>query len=83
VAAFTDPCFSGRIDSKGRVTIPSRVRKKLGLESGDDVKISVRNCQVKKRKVSSFEEAKAFIEDFSGVESFSFDGEIVEVVLRD
>ena len=75
--------FSGKLDSKGRITVPSRIRDRLGLERGDEIDISVRNCQVKKRKVSSFEEAKAFIEDFSGVESFSFDGEMVEVVLRD
>lgn len=82
-AAFTQVCFSGKIDSKGRITIPSRIRKKLGLEAGDELEVSVRNCEVKSRKVSGFEEAKAFVEQFSAVESFSFDGEVVEVVLRE
>lgn len=78
--AFT---LTGKIDSKGRVTIPSRIRKDLGLEAGDELSISLRNCQVKRKKVSSFEEAKAFIEGFSSVETFSFDGEVVEVILRE
>jgi len=78
VNAFT---CSAKIDSKGRITVPSRIRKKLGLEAGDQLRISVENCQIRKKKVSSFEEAKAFVDGFSDVESFSFDGEEVEVVL--
>lgn len=81
--AFTPVKFSAKLDSKGRVTIPSRVRKKLGLEAGDSLRISVENAEVRREKASSFEEAKAFVEGFSSVESFSFDGEVVEVVLRD
>lgn len=73
--------LTGKIDSKGRITIPSRIRDRLGLEAGDELDISVRSCQVKRKKVSSFEESKAFIEGFSSVESFSFDGEVVEVVV--
>jgi AbrB family looped-hinge helix DNA binding protein len=79
VAAFT---YTGQLDSKGRVTVPSRIRKKLGLEAGDELRISVENAEVRSKKASSFEEAKAFVESFSDVESFSFDGEQVEVVLR-
>ncbi|MFB6174636.1 MAG: AbrB/MazE/SpoVT family DNA-binding domain-containing protein [Candidatus Nanohalobium sp.] len=72
---------SAQLDSKGRLTVPSRVRKKLGLEAGDELRISVENAEVRRKKASTFEEAKAFIEQFSSVESFSFDGENVEVVL--
>lgn len=78
--AFT---LTGRIDSKGRVTIPSRIRDRLGLEAGDELGISLRKCQVKRKEVSEFEEAKAFIEGFSSVETFSFDGKVVEVVIRE
>lgn len=77
---FTCSC---RLDSKGRVTVPSRIRNRLGLEQGDELRISVENTEVKSKKASSFEEAKAFIESFSEVESFSFDGEQVEVVLSE
>lgn len=80
---FTRVRFSGSIDSKGRVTVPSRIRNRLGLETGDRIEVSVRNCRIRKKTASSFEEAKAFIEQFSSVESFSFDGENVEVVLRE
>ena len=73
--------FSARLDSKGRVTIPSEIRKRLGLEPGDSISVSVRNAEIRTRQVSDFEEAKAFVEGFSSVKSFSFDGEVVEVVL--
>jgi len=76
---FTCSC---RLDSKGRVTLPCRIRQKLGLEAGDELEISVRGSKIKRKEVSSFDEAKAFIEDFSEVKSFSFDGEVVEVVVR-
>ncbi|MBN9100304.1 MAG: AbrB/MazE/SpoVT family DNA-binding domain-containing protein [Pseudonocardia sp.] len=32
-----------RITSKGQITIPQQVRSELGLESGDDVEIVVRD----------------------------------------
>lgn len=73
--------LAGQIDSKGRITIPSRLRKKLGLEAGDSLMISVENVEILRKNVSSFEEAKAFVDRFSSVESFSFDGEEVEVVI--
>ena len=70
------------MDAKGRITIPSRIRNRLGLEKGNQLRISVENTEVRRKKVSSFEEAKAFVESFSSVGSFSFDGEVVKVVLR-
>ena len=72
-----------QIDSKGRITVPARIRRKLGLEAGDSLSITVENAEVRKKEVSSFEEAKAFVESFSGIQSFSFDGKVVEVVLRE
>ncbi|MFB6115235.1 MAG: AbrB/MazE/SpoVT family DNA-binding domain-containing protein [Candidatus Nanohalobium sp.] len=86
MAVFTDVSevrFSGKIDSKGRITVPARIRKKLGLKAGDELEVSVNNCEVKRKQVSGFEEAKAFVQDFSEVKSFSFDGEKVEVVVRE
>jgi AbrB family looped-hinge helix DNA binding protein len=74
---------SAQLDSKGRITIPSRIRKKLGLEAGDEFRISVQNSEIRRKKASSFEEAKAFVDGFSNVESFSFDGETVRVILRE
>lgn len=71
---------SAQVDSKGRITVPARIRDRLGLESGDEVQFSIVNCEVKRKQVSSFEEAKAFIDKFSDVESFSFDGEVIEAV---
>lgn len=77
---FTCSC---KLDSKGRVTLPSTIRQKLGLEAGDELEISVRDCEVKRKEVSDFQDAKAFIEEFSSVKTFSFDGEVVEAVLRE
>ena len=82
MAVFTPICFSCKIDSKGRITIPSEIRDRSGREPGDEIRVSVENCRIRREEASSFEEAKAFIDGFSAVESFPFDGEQVEVVLR-
>jgi len=78
--AFT---CSAQLDSKGRITVPSGIRKRLGLETGDSLGITVENATVREKKVSDFEEAKAFVDSFSSIESFSFDGETVEVVVSE
>lgn len=80
-AAFTSVEFSGRIDSKGRITIPSRIRDKLGLNSGDQVKLSVSSAEVVRKRFSSENEALSFLTGLENVESFSFDGEVLEVII--
>jgi AbrB family looped-hinge helix DNA binding protein len=74
---------SAQLDSKGRITVPSRIRNNLGLETGDSIKITVEKVEVRSKQVSGFEEANNFIDSFSSVESFSFDGKTVEVVLSE
>ncbi|WP_414837306.1 AbrB/MazE/SpoVT family DNA-binding domain-containing protein [Candidatus Nanosalina sp. VS9-1] len=78
--AFTES-FSTTLDSKGRVTLPASVRRKLGLEKGDKVKISAKNPRIRSREASCIEEALSFLQEFDSVETFSFNGERVEVVL--
>jgi AbrB family looped-hinge helix DNA binding protein len=82
VAGFTQVGFCGKLDSKGRITVPARIRNRLDLEKGDELRIPVENAEVRRKETSSFEEAKDFVDSFSNVESFSFDSEQVEVVLR-
>lgn len=85
MAAFTCTSrqFSASLDSKGRITVPAEIRNKYNLEEGDSVKLELRNCSTRSKKVSSLEEAQNFIQRFEQVEKFFFDGKTVEVVLRE
>lgn len=71
--------FSGRIDSKGRITVPSNVRGKLGLEKGDRVRLALQSGTVIRKEFSSKKEALEFLKGVEEVKSFSFDGEFLEV----
>jgi AbrB family looped-hinge helix DNA binding protein len=82
VAGFT--CrFSGKLDSKGRVTVPARIRNRLDLEKGDKITLALESGEIIRKSFSSNSEALDFLSGLEGVESFSFDGEVLEVVLRD
>ncbi|MDZ7688131.1 MAG: AbrB/MazE/SpoVT family DNA-binding domain-containing protein [Halobacteriales archaeon] len=52
-----------KIDDKGRVTIPKGVRESLGLEPGEEVRLSVEGGSVVVRPMVSREE---FIEEMVG-----------------
>lgn len=75
--------FSGKIDSKGRVTIPSEIRNKLGLENGDRVPLVLQSSKVIRKEFNSKQKALNFISDLEGVESFSFDGKVLKVVVSE
>ena len=80
--AFTsDVEFSGTIDSKGRVTVPSNIRDRLGLENGDKVRFILESGTVIRKEFSSKKEALKFLEGLESVESFSFDGKVLEVII--
>jgi len=75
--------FSGQLDSKGRITIPARIRKKLGLEKGSQVSLLLEPDRVVREEVSGYREALETVEKFQDVESFSFNGGVVEVVINE
>jgi len=79
VAAFIQ--FSGKIDSKGRITVPARIRNKLGLENGDQISLGLESGKVISKDFTSEEEALEFLSSLENVKSFSFDGNVLEVVL--
>lgn len=83
MAAFTPEkvSFSGSIDSKGRVTIPARIRNRLGLEKGDQVSLTLNASNVIVEEVDSYREALELIQSLGDVESFSYSYGKVEVVL--
>jgi len=81
VAAFTKISFSGKIDSKGRITVPARIRNKLGLENGDKISLSLESGKIISKDFTSEEEALEFLSSLENVKSFSFDGNVLEVVL--
>lgn len=82
-AAFTQVSFSGKLDSKGRVTIPSRIRDRLGLSSGDRINLSINSSRVIRKEFDSQREALEYLSGLENVEGFSFDGEVLEVILSE
>lgn len=83
VAVFTQVSFSATLDSKGRITVPSDIRDTLGLEKGDKVSVGFESCRVVRKSFSSERGALDFLSGLANVESFSFDGRVLEVVLRE
>lgn len=83
MAAFTNVSFSGKTDSKGRITIPSRIRDKLGLGSGDRVNLSLESSEVIRKEFDSQNDALEYLSGLENVESFNFDGEVLEVILNE
>lgn len=86
MAGFTDVSkvkFSGKLDSKGRVTIPARIRDRLDLSKGDRIYLQIKSGRIIRKQFESKTEALNFIESLQGVKEFSFDGETLEVVLNE
>lgn len=77
MAAFT---WTGQLDSKGRITVPSRIRNKLDLCKGDEVTLSVTSTKVVIEEVGSYQEAVEFIRSLDSVKSFSYSDGVVEVI---
>ena len=80
---FTRAEFSANLDSRGRVTVPSRYREQFNLGKGDRVKLIFSRVRKVSRKVENTGEAQRFVSSFQNVESFSFNGETVEVLIRE
>jgi AbrB family looped-hinge helix DNA binding protein len=74
--------FSARIDSRGRLTVPRKLRDRFGLEQGDQVIVELSRAERKSFQVSGREEAIEVLESLDGVESFSFSGNELEVFTR-
>lgn len=80
----TATSFAGKIDSRGRITIPAGIREGLGLDEGDQVILQVADSDRITKKVESRSQALDFLSKIERtVESFSYDGEILEVVLSE
>ncbi len=79
----TSASFSAKIDSRGRITIPARIRNGFGLEEGDEVTLKLSESDRIRKKIDSRSEALKFISGIDReVESFSYNGEFLEVVLK-
>lgn len=80
MAVFT--CrFSAQLDSKGRIIVPAGVRDRLDLETGDRISLTLDSSKVILKEFSSKSESLEFLSELENVQSFSFDGESLEVVL--
>lgn len=81
MTAFTDKTtFSATLDSKGRLTVPARLRNSLGLEAGDEVTLSVAEVSVERYNVEGRQEALELLSQLEDVEEFSFRDEELKVV---
>lgn len=83
VNAFTDKTtFSATLDSKGRLTVPARLRNSLGLEAGEEITLSLSDVSVETYSVEGRQEAIEILSRIEGLKEFSFrDGELK--VVRD
>jgi AbrB family looped-hinge helix DNA binding protein len=80
VNAFT---LKGQLDSKGRLTVPAEIRENLGLESGDQISVTLESSSFIRKKFDSKFEAIQFLSELENFEKFNFDGEILEVVISE
>lgn len=83
VAKFTQVLFSGKLDSKGRITIPARIRNKLSIEDGDQMLLGVESTTVVQKEFESEKDALEFLSGLEGIEQFGFSSGILEVVLNE
>lgn len=74
--------FSGKLDSKGRITVPSRIRNRLQLEKGNRISLEIRSDRVVRKEVENEEEALQILSDFESVKSFQYSDGLLEVVLN-
>lgn len=75
--------FVASLDSKGRLTVPSEVRKKYDLERGDTFRISLESIEVEEVEVAGVEEAQEVLQELEDVEWFFYRDGVLEVVLDD
>jgi AbrB family looped-hinge helix DNA binding protein len=80
VDAFTEIAFSGVIDSRGRVTLPSDIRQRLEIGEGDRVTLKLNSLSIERKEVDSIEDAIEFLSESDGIKSFSYSGGTLEVV---
>jgi len=74
--------FSGKLDSKGRITVPSRIRNRLQLEKGNRISLEIRSDRVVRKEVENEEEALQILSDFGSVKCFQYSDDLLEVVLN-
>lgn len=74
--------FSGKLDSKGRITVPSRIRNRLQLEKGNRISLEIRSDRIVRKEVENEEEALQILSDFESVKSFQYSDDLLEVVLN-
>ncbi len=80
----TATSFSGKIDSRGRITIPAGIRKSLGLREGDELTLEISDSRKIRKSFDSRTEMLNFLSQIEEeIERFNYDGEILEVVLSE
>ncbi|MCD6478173.1 MAG: AbrB/MazE/SpoVT family DNA-binding domain-containing protein [Candidatus Aenigmarchaeota archaeon] len=73
--------FLSSLDDKGRITVPSSLRKKLGLKKNSKFLVSIYNPRkVEKFRIESFGQLKKVLERFCDADEIIFDGSFLIVV---
>ena len=71
-----------QVDSKGRVTIPARIRNRLNLSENEEISLSLQSRKVVRKEVENEQEAVQILSKFDSVESFQYSEGILEIVTR-
>ncbi|MFB6294332.1 MAG: AbrB/MazE/SpoVT family DNA-binding domain-containing protein [Candidatus Nanohaloarchaea archaeon] len=72
--------FLAALDSKGRLTVPAKLRDRYGLAKGDTFRVSIDSVEVERIAVDGPEEARQVLDEFDDIESFSYRDGVLEVV---
>lgn len=72
--------WDAKVDSKGRVTIPARIRDRLNISGKEQVSISIQSRKIVRKEVENEKEAVQLISQFDSVESFQYSEGILEVI---
>ena len=59
-----------RVGPKGQVVIPKRIRERLGIKPGDEVRVSDADGEVRVRRVLSLDELRGILGPPTGMEDW-------------
>jgi AbrB family looped-hinge helix DNA binding protein len=74
--------YAAKVTSKGQLTLPVELRRRLGIEPGDTVAFSVEGESVRVRRQLRLEDIKGIVPALPGVDTGDFD-DLIEDAMSD